>query len=706
MNRDFAPIFGRAFVRYRKACRLVAARPARFARATGVVKSAAVSCRASGGKIMRTIVWCLGFVSAFAQATAQAERIPLRDFVRRAEFDQVKLSPDGAFLAVTIPGEDRTGLAIMRIADRKITAALNFRGQEHAADFWWVSDKRVVATLAKKEGSLARPQETGELFGLDADSGKSAYLFGYRGEDSVGSHINRATKERASAYMLDPLRDDPDFALIVVRPWESRNAGVDQVFKLNVYSGAKASVLRAPAQGQAEFLADWQGRVRYATVRDTQYKLRAFSRLDEKSPWSEETTGALAGAQIEPLVFSADGSRVYLDSTEDGDVSCLVEQQFQPAARRKLACNFHQVIYSFDGKQPIGVVDAAGKPALSLLEGAHPDRALMASLVKSFGGDFVLPVSGTRDGSKGVLLVYSDRNPGDFYMFDKSTKKAEYLFSRRSWIDPVKMGERRAIRFNARDGHTLHGYLTLPPGGSAKNLPLVVNPHGGPFGIRDRWNWDAEPQLLASRGYAVLQVNFRGSGGYGRAHHDAGKHGWGTVMIDDITDGARWVAAQGLADPQRSCIYGSSYGGYAALMSAVREPELYRCAIGYVGVYDLPNQVSDTDTSRYLGGQSYIREYIGDTEKLLTAQSPLTYINRLKAAVFIAHGTEDRRVPFSQAKALSAALDQRKVPYEWLAKSGEGHGFYREENRLEFYEKMLAFLEAHIGGEAKAAAPG
>lgn len=650
---------------------------------------------------MRIIVLCLGCIGAFAQAAAQAETIPLRDFVRRAEFEQVKLSPDGAYLAISIPGEDRTGLAIMRIADRKITGALNFRDQEHVSNFWWVSDKRVVVSLAKKEGSLAQPQATGELFGLDADSGKSAYLFGYRGEDSVGSHINRATKERASAYMLDPLRDNPDFALIMVRPWASRNAGVDRVYKINVHSGAKMAVARAPEPGQADFLADWQGRVRYATVRDTQFKPRAFSRLDEKGPWVEETAGALADAWIEPLSFSADGSRVFLDSTEGGDVSCLVEQQFQPPARRKLACNFHQVVYSFDGMQPIGVVDAAGKPALQLLDVAHPDRALVAALGKSFGEDFVLPESGTRDGSKGVLQVFSDRNPGDFYLFDRASKKAEYLFSRRAWIDPKKMGERRAIRFNARDGHILHGYLTLPPDRSAKNLPLVVNPHGGPFGIRDHWSWDAEAQLLASRGYAVLQVNFRGSGGYGKSHQDAGKRGWGTVMIDDITDGARWVASQGYADPARSCIYGGSYGGYAALMSAVREPDLYRCAIGYVGVYDLPNQVSDSDTARFLGGESFIRDYIGDTEKFLIAQSPLTYIKQLKAAVFIVHGKEDRRVPYSQAVALRDALDQREYPYEWLVKAGEGHGFYQEANRLEFYEKMLAFLDKHIGEEKR-----
>lgn len=644
---------------------------------------------------MRLIAICL----ILACAPVQAAEIPLRDFLRRAEFGQVKLSPDGMHLAVTIPGEDRTGLAILRVADRKITAALNFRDQEHVADFWWVSDQRVVASLAKKEGSLAKPEETGELFGLDADSGKNAYLFGYRGGDSVGSHINRGTKERAWAFMLDPLRDDPNFALINVRAWDSHGGGVDRVVKINVYSGARATVLRAPEPGQAEFLADWQGHVRYTVVRDTQFKPRAFSRADGDSPWVEETTGALADARIQPLSFSADGARVFLDSTEDGDVSCLVERQFTPPARRRLACNFHDVIFSFDGKQPIGVVDTAGKPALRLLPGSHADAALMASLEKSFGADFVLPVSGTRDGGKGLLEVFSDRNPGDFYLFDRATKKAEYLLSRRSWINPAAMAERRAIRFSARDGHTLHGYLTLPPGRSPKNLPLVVNPHGGPFGVRDTWRWDMEPQLLASRGYAVLQVNFRGSGGYGKSHHDAGKRGWGTVMIDDITDGARWVMAQGFADPARSCIYGSSYGGYAALMSAVREPDLYRCAIGYVGVYDLPNQVSDTDTARFLGGQSYIRDYIGDSEKFLAAQSPLSYIDRLKAAVMIAHGTEDRRVPYNQAKALRAALDKRKYPYEWLAKSSEGHGFYKDTNRTEFYEKLLGFLDRHLARE-------
>ncbi len=274
--------------------------------------------------------------------------------------------------------------------------------------------------------------------------------------------------------------------------------------------------------------------------------------------------------------------------------------------------------------------------------------------------------------------------------------------SQRDWIDPRQMAEQRAVEFKARDGQAIHGLLTLPPGVPAHKLPLVVNPHGGPFGIMDSWGWSREPQLLASRGYAVLQVNFRGSGGYGAGFESAGRQGWDTVMIDDITDATHWAVQQGFADASRICIYGASYGGYAALMSALREPDLYRCVIGYAGVYDLPRLRRDSDIAETAQGRRFMNEFIGD-DKRLKAASPLTYIDRLKAAVMIVHGEEDKRAPFSQAKALRGALDERHYPYEWLTKPDEGHGFYEEANLMELYTRLLAFLDRNIGAQANTA---
>ena len=283
--------------------------------------------------------------------------------------------------------------------------------------------------------------------------------------------------------------------------------------------------------------------------------------------------------------------------------------------------------------------------------------------------------------------------------------KADYLVSKRSWIDPDLMGGRRPIVVPARDGTQLHGFLTLPKGAAGKNLPLVVNPHGGPFGIRDDWEWDLDPQLLASRGYAVLQINYRGSAGYGRRFRNAGKALWDSVMIDDISDAARWTVTQGYADPKRLCIYGGSYGGYAALASAEREPDLYRCTIGYAGVYDLPLFKRDSDISDTTSGRNYIDEFVGATPERLAEASPVNHVDKLKAAVLIVHGTQDKRAPFTQAKSLRKALEDRQYPFEWMEVAGEGHGFYAPENRKAFYEKLIGFLDQHIGSTATAAAP-
>jgi dipeptidyl aminopeptidase/acylaminoacyl peptidase len=422
--------------------------------------------------------------------------------------------------------------------------------------------------------------------------------------------------------------------------------------------------------------------------------------------WTPLNTGEMKDATIIPFQFSQDGNKVYLDSDEGGDRSCLVEHDLVNNERRKLSCDdaadLDRAFFS-PNRVPLAAIFQAGYPKVSLLDSDDPMRDKLDAALGNFPGMMVEPVSQTMDGGKMIVLVYSDRDPGTYYLYDTVKMKIDPILHRRHSIDPTQMGERRPISFKARDGQQIRGYLTLPPGKEAKNLPLVVNPHGGPFEKGDRWAWEAEPEMLASRGYAVLQVNFRGSLGYGNNFEHAGKQGWDTVMIDDITDGAKWAASQGLVDATRMCIYGGSYGGYAALMSAVREPDLYRCVVDLAGIYDLRIQASQSDTSTSQYGRNFMAEFIGATPDRLYQASPASQIDRLKAAVLIAHGEEDKRVPLSQAKALRKALDERHHPYEWLTKAGEGHGFYLAEDREDFYVKLLAFLDKNIGAHAPAA---
>ena len=551
------------------------------------------------------------------------------------------------------------------------------------------------------------------MVGIDADGGGTNYLFGYREDFSLGSRIHHATGVKGWPTMIDPLPKDPRHSLIKIEYWADNPAFIRQnniVTTSNGYSvaafldkasGGSTDITQAPFQGSSEYLADHAGNVRYVSGMDVKNVPQAYYRDVDGKDWRKLNTEALAHANIEPLGFSSDDSKVYLDSDEAGDRHCLVEHDLTSDQRRKLACDdrfdLSSVEYSFDGSRPIAATFAADKPLTKIIDAKDPDAQLLNALLASFSGQSVSIVSRTQDGSQAVVLVNSDRNPGDYYLFDRTTKNAQYLMAHNSWIDPEKQAEVRPITFKSRDGQELHGYLTLPRGREPKNLPLVMFPHDGPFDERDQWSWQPEPQMLASRGYAVLQVNFRGSSGRGNNFRSAGKFSWGTRLIDDITDGVNWTVAQGYADPKRLCIFGAGFGGYAALMSAVREPDLYKCAIGYAGVYDLKAMKDDSGNDR---GRRFIGEMVGASDGDLLAQSPISHLDRLKASVMIAHGEEDTVAPFTQAKELRAALDKSHYPYNWLAKAGEWHGFFAEEDREELYREVLAFLDRNIGAAA------
>jgi dipeptidyl aminopeptidase/acylaminoacyl peptidase len=263
------------------------------------------------------------------------------------------------------------------------------------------------------------------------------------------------------------------------------------------------------------------------------------------------------------------------------------------------------------------------------------------------------------------------------------------------------MAKSEPITLKARDGIALHGYLTKPSGKEdAKNLPLVVFVHGGPYGIRDDWAFDPYVQMLSSRGYAVLQVNYRGSGDYGSAFLKAGYHEWGGKMQDDVTDATDWAIAQGVADPKRICIFGGSYGGYAALEGAVKEPDLYRCAIGYVGVYDLRLMTTRGDIPQSTSGENYLKMVLGEDQSVLWDRSPIAHLDRLKAKVMLIVGGADKRVPAVQGESLRSALNKAHIEHEWLYQRTEGHGFYDEANRRNLFAKVIAFLDRNIGAPA------
>jgi dipeptidyl aminopeptidase/acylaminoacyl peptidase len=282
-------------------------------------------------------------------------------------------------------------------------------------------------------------------------------------------------------------------------------------------------------------------------------------------------------------------------------------------------------------------------------------------------------------------------------LFDTVAKTAKHLFSARKEIDPETSAEVRAIDFKARDGLTLYGYLTLPKGSTGKNLPTIIMPHGGPFGIADDWTFDDDAQLLAKAGYAVLQVNYRGSSHYGRAFYHAGARQWGGKMQDDVTDATKWAIAQGVSDASKVCIFGGSYGAYAALTGVAKEPALYHCAVGYVGVYDLPMMV-DNDKNDSRATATWFHDWVGDGD-MLAANSPTNMAGKIKVPVLLVAGEEDKTAPIGQSKKMESALRKSGVPVETMYVAHEGHGFYDIANRRAYYVKLLDFLSRQIGGQ-------
>jgi dipeptidyl aminopeptidase/acylaminoacyl peptidase len=645
-------------------------------------------------------------VLSLVATTGWAAAPSVRDFARHAEFGIAKLSPDGSLLAATVPRGEETHVAVIRLADMKVIGNLRAPDQEHAVDLWWVNDERIVIAVGSSAGPLEAPELTGELLAANADGSRRRYLYGYRGETKVGARSGSA--DFGWGWMLWPQVDDKSQIWIsTVRstnPW--LGGLLSYAHRLDVYDSRRDHGIAGPLPGWTDFLVDDAGALRFAIVQDEKTLVDRTFRYDSEARKWNEIGVAGKGRSLVPLAARGNGGVAYFRARDGNDRYCLDEMDPSSGALKTLSCNdaadADAVYFSADRKTPLAVSYEAGVPIVDWIAEEHADAQLLAALTRSFPGQQLQPVSWSRDGSRLLFLVQSDRNPGEMYLYDRKINKAQFVYAYREWIDPAQMGERRPIEFKSRDGATLHGYLTLPPGREAKALPLVVNPHGGPFGIRDSWSWDADPQLLATRGYAVLQVNFRGSGGYGSNHYESARSKWGTMMIDDITDGVRELQRTGTIDAARVCIYGGSYGGYAALMSAVREPELYRCAIGYAGVYDLAALKRQSDIGRSKGGRNYIDQYIGDDTNALEAQSPINLLERLKAPVLIVHGELDERAPYAQAKALRSAMEDRDLRYEWLAKPGEGHGFWKEENREELYTRMLAFLEAHIGPGASA----
>lgn len=520
-----------------------------------------------------------------------------------------------------------------------------------------------------------------------------------------GERVANADARRGFA-IIDDLPDDPDHILINVSRGRS---GLGDLYRLNINNEKRAIYLNNFGKVR-DWITDRRGVVRVAIEQDENEPFAIIKyRSDEKSDWKEIGRAPFDAPGWRPVAFDGDNKTLIVASDIDRKTrglftydpeagkftGTLVDDQVYDAAD---SSGEAVLIYSRKKGRVIGVRYDAEMPRTVWFDPEF--KKLQAGLDATLPDTLNTITSFTEDETVFVVSATSDRDPGSFYLYDVKAEGMTLLARRNPEVDPTQMAEMRPIQFKARDGMQLYGYLTIPAGRELKGLPMILNPHGGPYGPRDSWRFNPESQFLANRGYLILQVNFRGSGGYGRAYEEAGYRQWGLAMQDDLTDGVKWAVAQGYADPTRVAIYGASYGGYATLVGLVNTPELYVCGVNYVGATDIerlgfmlgfnnmPKPMQAFMSRRWLHPLKD-RKQIYDT-------SPINFVDNIRVPLLMAYGEYDPRVTIDHGVVLEEALKKFGKTYQNIVVGNEGHGFNKFENRIAFYRQMEVFFAENL----------
>lgn len=651
---------------------------------------------------MRYLMFCAATLwLASAAPAAEAPKVPsFAELAKRPAIRSMQLSPNGKLLGAMIPVDNaRNVVGVIDLATLEIKAAAQLRAPDETfSGFTWVNDRYLVLAYAKRWGGFADAQPTGELASMDVETGRVKYVFGYRGDMQTGSRIDKAGGENAAAFVIADLPGEESELLIQVVPFGA--VETSELRKLDVRNGRTRTLTRTPVRN-GSFVVDHAGEVRIALGAARFGESKAFLRVDgEWKLWPEAHRG---GRSFTPLTFSSDNQHLYARVSHAEGPDSVVKVDLAAGTETTLyrgkadpEWQMTTAIPTFDGQDLAAVITNDALPGLHWLNPDSAESKLVRAMQPQLPGHFVWPVSASEDGQRVLLLAFSDRNAGDFYLYDRQSKEASFVMASREWLPIEALAPTEAVELTSRDGLKLQGYLTRPHP-AVENAPLVVMPHGGPHGVRDDWGFDPLVQSLATRGYAVLQVNFRGSGGYGQTFLESGYRQWGRKMQDDLTDATRWALETHGFDAGRVAIYGASYGGYASLMGAAREPELYRCAISYVGVSDLPTMFRRGDIEDSTFGVSYLKEVLGTDEAELKANSPSQLADQIRAKVFLIHGGRDERVPIKHAELMRDALEAAGNPPEWYVEDAEGHGFSTEAAQEKLYTRVDGFLKGCFG---------
>ena len=628
-------------------------------------------------------IGCVALAAVLAPAIGvQAELpplIPLETFFGNPDKASPKISPDGKRLAYIAPDKGVLNVWLRTVGkndDRVITKDRD-RGIRH---YFWAQNNQQVIYIQDKGGD-----ENWHVYAVNFDTGQERDLTPF---DGVQARV---------------LAVDPKFPNEILVGINNRNVQLHDVHRVNLLTG-KLTLEAKNDQGFVSWLADHQFKIRGAVKFNPTGGSTLLVRDNPDSAWRTLIEwGPQDALSSNPTGFTPDGKGLYIISSAGANTSELREIDLASGKEKTLASD---PMYDVTGifEHPIKHTIQAVSFLKERKEWTVLDPSIRADFAAIQGirrGDFSII---NRDHADRTWLIYFDTDDGPvrYYAYDRNTKKGTFLFTNRKQLEGLTLAKMEPIQLKARDGLTLHGYLTTPPGIPAKNLPMVLNVHGGPW-ARDKWGYDGVAQWLANRGYAVLQINFRGSSGYGKDFLNAANREWGGKMHDDLIDGVEWAVGKGIADRKRIAIFGGSYGGYATLVGLTFTPEVFACGVDIVGPSNLIT-LMQTIPPYWKPIEPIFWDRVGHPVKdaeFLTSRSPLFRVDQITKPLLIAQGKNDPRVKVSESLQIVAAMKKAGKPVEYVEYPDEGHGFRKPENRLDFYAKADKFLARHLGGRCE-----
>ena len=602
----------------------------------------------------------------------------VEDFFRLPEKSRYQLSPSGEYFSYLGPVNRRQNIFIQKIGSKEAFAITNETAR-NISSYFWANPNRLIY-LKDSAGD-----ENFQLFAVNRDGSEPLDLTPYEG---------------VLIQVIDDLPDNEDEIIIGMN---KNNPQLFEPYRLNVHTGEIIQLAENanPLEPIDSWMTDHEGKLRLASKLVGGTNSTLLYREKESDSFREVITTDFR-TTIQPLFFEFDNSSVvYCASNLNRNTTAIL--RFDMASGKEIGeplftrpdVDVSRLNYSRKHKKLTSITYNTTKWKHHFID--KEAEKTQKRIESELPGYEVFVVSLNKEEDKFMIRTFSDRSLGAYYFYDKNSDDLIHITDVSPWLDEKHMAEMKSITYESRDGLTIPGYLSLPVGAAPSNLPVVINPHGGPW-HRDSWGFNPEVQLLASRGYAVLQMNFRGSTGYGREFWEKSFKQWGQSMQDDISDGVQWLIDQGIADPKRIAIYGGSYGGYATLAGVTFTPDLYACGIDYVGVSNLFTFLKTIPPywKPYLEMMYQMVGHPEQDKEMMEANSPVKHVDQIKAPLFVIQGANDPRVNIDESDQIVQQLRERNIDVPYMVKYDEGHGFHNEENRFEVYKAILGFLKKHI----------